>query len=133
LQLGNFELPKTMFLSKWMTARDVAKGGSPATGVVVVTTVSFPTLRGLAFVPAFVFWSESETVCVPWLADATAVMPSAPTNVAAHMSATLRMDVLPKGCEGVLVDWTINTEQRPKVSVIGRCYRQRPMRAPVDT
>ena len=29
LQLGNFELPKTMFLSKWMTARDTSRNPLP--------------------------------------------------------------------------------------------------------
>ena len=33
----------------------------------------------------------------PWIADATAVMPSAPTTVAAQMSATLRMYFLLEG------------------------------------
>ena len=62
-----------------------------------VVTVSLPTLRGLDDVPARLFCRATETVCVPWIADATAVMPSAPTTVAAQMSATLRMYFLLEG------------------------------------
>jgi hypothetical protein len=59
--VANFELPKTRFLSKWMTARRVANGGSPATGVVVVRTVSLLTLRGFSLLAARLLLSETET------------------------------------------------------------------------
>src|SRR4051794_17467431 len=90
-QLANLELPKTRFLSKWMTARRVANGASVAAGVVAVTTVMRPTLRGLLFVPARFVVVFTEIVCVPLIANATAVMPSTPTTAATHTSATLRM------------------------------------------
>src|SRR3954447_9724895 len=96
-QLANFEAPNVRFLSKWMTARRVANGGSPGTGVVFVTMVRRLTLRGLASVPARLLSSRTEIVCVPWIADATAVMPSAPTTAAAQTSATLRIWVSPPG------------------------------------
>src|SRR3954464_3121283 len=67
------------------------------------------------------------------MADATAVMPSAPTITAAQMSATLRMCSPPgKGQRGGLVDWLINTSQRAgSCGVVGSVGAQ--MRAPVDT
>ena len=97
MQVGNFFELNTRFLSKWIVAAVAAHGASPGTIVVPVVTVSLLTLRGLDDVPARLFCSETETVCVPWIADATAVMPSAPTTVAAQMSATLRMYFLLEG------------------------------------
>src|SRR3954454_1493014 len=101
-QLANLELPNTRVLSKWMTARRVATGASLAAGLVAVTTVMRPTLRGLLFVPARDVVVFTEMVCVPLMANATAVMPSTPTTAATHTSATLRMFLLLEGSKG---DW----------------------------
>src|SRR3954468_2195019 len=64
-QLANFELPKTRFLSKWMTARRVANGGSVAAGGGGGRGGVGPTRRGLLFEPARFAVVFTEMVCVP--------------------------------------------------------------------
>src|SRR5919198_444534 len=65
VQLGNFAVLNTRFLSKWMTVDCVANGASDGSTATPRSTVSAPTDFGLAAVPALLWASLTATDC--WL------------------------------------------------------------------
>src|SRR6476661_10459251 len=93
--VGNFEAPKTMFLSNEMTAVFVANvPASPSAGLVGVSTLSLPTDFGLAGLPAFVFVVLTIRDCSGLTAEAIATTPRTAASDATARSMNLRIQIL---------------------------------------
>src|SRR5262245_19932497 len=88
VQLANFFVLNTRFLSKWITADFVANGASAGLTLTFMSTASVPTDFGLAAVPALPWASLTSTVWPLWTAWASPAVPIARISAPAVASTS---------------------------------------------